>query len=138
VKVDVEIESDLNLWISVTAPVRAVLRENSATLSVIRRAPQLGQNPGRLQLKTTRCPAWQLSQRTRREPLLKPPALEVILELLLGIPRQFAALVRQVGLERGIAVLDKLVKEVPFRAVGLIASCASSPNWLPCQPVTAT
>lgn len=34
----------------------------------MRRTPQLGQKPRRLQLKATRCSAWQLSQRTRRKP----------------------------------------------------------------------
>lgn len=34
-----------------------------------------------------------------QEPVLKPPALQVILELLRDMPRQCAALVRQMGLE---------------------------------------
>jgi hypothetical protein len=46
-----------------------------------------------------------------QEPVLKAAALEVILELLLHIPRQDRALRRQVGLERGIIFLDKLIKE---------------------------
>nr|QQZ48174.1 hypothetical protein [Escherichia coli]QQZ48363.1 hypothetical protein [Escherichia coli] len=45
---------------------------NSA-LSAIRRAPQLGQKPRRLQLKATRCSAWQDSQRTRRKPCSSRP-----------------------------------------------------------------
>jgi hypothetical protein len=57
-----------------------------------------------------------------QEPVLKAPALEVVLELLLDIPRQFAALLRQMGLERGVVFLDKLVKESTFRAVALVAS----------------
>jgi hypothetical protein len=32
-----------------------------------RPAPQLGQKPLRLQLKATKCSAWQVSQRTRRQ-----------------------------------------------------------------------
>ncbi len=32
---------------------------SKAALSAIRRAPQLGQKPRRLQLKATRCSAWQ-------------------------------------------------------------------------------
>jgi hypothetical protein len=38
---------------------------NNAALSDIRRVPQLGQKPRRLQLEVTRCSACQLSQRTR-------------------------------------------------------------------------
>jgi hypothetical protein len=43
--------------------------------------------------------------------VLKAAALEVILELLLHIPRQDRALRQQVGLEHGIIFLDKLIKE---------------------------
>jgi len=39
----------------------------------MRRAPQLGQNPRRLQLKATRCSAWQVSQRARRNPCSRRP-----------------------------------------------------------------
>jgi hypothetical protein len=45
------------------------------------------------------------------EAVLKPPALEIVLEFLFDIPRQFAALIRQIDLERGAVFLDKLVKE---------------------------
>jgi hypothetical protein len=41
--------------------------------SAIRRAPQLGQKPRRLQLNATRCSAWQVSQRTRKKPCSKRP-----------------------------------------------------------------
>jgi hypothetical protein len=41
--------------------------------------------------------------------VLKAAALEVILELLLNIPRQDRALRRQVSLEGGIVFLDKLI-----------------------------
>ncbi len=46
---------------------------SKAALSAIRRAPQLGQKPRRLQLKATRCSAWQDSQRTRRKPCSSRP-----------------------------------------------------------------
>jgi len=52
-----------------------------------------------------------------QETLLEPAALEVILELLLDIPRQGPTLLRQVGLERGIVFLDKLIKEGALRAM---------------------
>jgi hypothetical protein len=40
---------------------------SGAALSVIRRAPQEGQEPRRLQLKATSFSAWQPSQRTRKK-----------------------------------------------------------------------
>jgi len=46
-----------------------------AALSAIRRAPQLGQKPLRLQLKATRCSAW-LSHCTRRKPGSKANAFK--------------------------------------------------------------
>ena len=44
-----------------------------------------------------------------QKPALKTAAFEVCLELTLNIRRQFRAMCRQLGLERGIVFLDKLV-----------------------------
>jgi hypothetical protein len=46
---------------------------SNAALSVIRRAPQLGQKPRRLQLNATSFSARQFSQRARRNPCSKRP-----------------------------------------------------------------
>jgi hypothetical protein len=54
------------------------------TNSAMRRAPQLGQKPRRLQLNATSFSAWQLSQRAQK-PVLEPPAFEIRLELLLHV-----------------------------------------------------
>ncbi len=48
---------------------------SSVAVSTMRLAPQLGQKPWRLQLNATRCSAWQLSQRTRRNPCSSRPHL---------------------------------------------------------------
>jgi hypothetical protein len=53
-----------------------------------------------------------------QKPVLETPALEVVLELLLHIPRQVRALRRQVRLECGIVFLNDSIKEGAFRAVG--------------------
>ena len=44
-----------------------------------------------------------------RKTALEPAALEVVLELALDVSRRDRTLRRQVGFERGIIVLDKLV-----------------------------
>lgn len=46
---------------------------SKAALSAIRRAPQLGQKPRRLQLKATKFSAWQVSHCTRRKPCSRRP-----------------------------------------------------------------
>ena len=51
----------------------STLSVSSAALSVMRRAPQLGQKPRRLQLKATSRSAWQVVQRTRRKPCSSRP-----------------------------------------------------------------
>ena len=70
--------------------------------------------------------------------MLKPAALEVVIELPLNRPRQGRTLCRQVRLAHGIVFLDKLVKEGAFRAMALVETRTSAPNWLPFQPATAT
>ena len=85
--------------------------------SAMRRAPQLGQKPltsteGHEMFRMTAITAHP------QETVLKPPALEVVLKPLLDIPGQFAALLCQMGLERGVVFLDKLVKKGPFRPAG--------------------
>jgi len=55
-----------------------------------------------------------------QETVLETPALEVLLELLLHIPRQGRALCGQMCLERGIVFLNKLIKEGALRAVAHI------------------
>ena len=52
--------------------------------------------------------------------MFKAPAFEVALELVLDIARQCASLRRQVGLERGTVVFNKLVKESAFRAMAFV------------------
>lgn len=52
-----------------------LIDQQGRTLSAMRRAPQLGQKPRRLQLNATRCSVWQLSQRTRRKPCSRRPHL---------------------------------------------------------------
>ncbi len=52
--------------------------------------------------------------------VLEAPAFEVLVELALDIARQCRSLSRQVGLERGIVVFDKLIKEGAFRAMAFI------------------
>jgi len=66
-----------------------------------------------------------------QEPVLEPPALEVVLELLLNIPGQGRALGRQMDLERGVVFLDKLVKKGPFRSVALVSSRATVRTGFP-------
>lgn len=46
---------------------------SSAAVSAIRRAPQLGQKPRRLQLNATSFSAWQASHLTRRKPCSSKP-----------------------------------------------------------------
>jgi hypothetical protein len=46
-----------------------------------------------------------------QETVLEAPALEVVLELLLDIPRQGRALCRQIRLERGIGFLNESIEE---------------------------
>jgi hypothetical protein len=66
-----------------------------------------------------------------QETVLQSPALQVVLEFLLDIPRQEGALGRQLGLERGVVFLDKLVKEGLFRAVALVASRPTAGTGFP-------
>ena len=73
-----------------------------------------------------------------QEAVLKAAALEVILELLLNIPRQDRALRRQVSLEGGIVFMDKLDKGECAPGDGACTPARRHPNRLPCQPVTAT
>ena len=56
-----------------------------------------------------------------QETILEPAALEVVVELLLDIRRQGRTLSCQVGLERGIVFLHKLVKEGAFWAMACVA-----------------
>ncbi len=81
----------------------------------MRRAPQLGQNPRRLQLKAIRCSPWQDSQRTRRTPL-EATALEVGREFLLHVVRQRSALPGQEFDERRVVLRDDAVGECSVRA----------------------
>jgi hypothetical protein len=63
--------------------------------------------------------------------VLEAAALEVILELPLDIPRQDRALGRKMGLERGIAFLDKLVKERSLRALALVTQSTDARTGFP-------
>jgi len=63
--------------------------------------------------------------------VLKAPALEVVLELLLHIPRQVRALRRQVRLERRVVFLDELIKEPTLRAVAHIRRRADTRAGFP-------
>ena len=49
--------------------------------------------------------------------MFEAATFEVDLELALDIARQYSSLSRQVCLERGIVVFDKLIKEGTFRAM---------------------
>jgi hypothetical protein len=66
-----------------------------------------------------------------QEAVLETTAREVILELALHLPRQFAALRRQMGLERRVVFLDKLVKKGLFRPVARVASRPTARTGLP-------
>jgi len=62
--------------------------------------------------------------------LLEPAAREVRLELALDIRRQFRALGRQLGLERGVVFFDKLMEKGPFRVVALVLECTGTRTGL--------
>jgi hypothetical protein len=66
-----------------------------------------------------------------QETVLEPAALEVVLELLLDIPGQGHTPCHQVGLERRIVFLDKLVKEGMFRAMALVDRRANARTGFP-------
>ena len=53
--------------------VARLIAKGNVALSVIRRAPQLGQKPRRLQLNATNFSSWQDSQRTLRKPCSSLP-----------------------------------------------------------------
>jgi len=63
--------------------------------------------------------------------VLETPALEVVLEFLLHIPRQVRALRRQMRLERGIVFLDELIKEGALGAVARIRRRAATRTGFP-------
>jgi hypothetical protein len=53
---------------------------SKAALSAMRRAPQLGRNPLRLQLKATRCSACQVLALHAQKPVFEPTAFEIFIE----------------------------------------------------------
>lgn len=73
-----------------------------------------------------------------QETVIEAPAVEVLLEFPLDIPRHCRALCRQMGLERGVVFLDKLVKEGLFRTVALVSSRDAARTGFPANPATTT
>ena len=63
--------------------------------------------------------------------MLKAAAFEVGLELALDVARQYGSLRCKVSLERGIVVLDKLIKEGTFRAMACIGRRANARTGFP-------
>jgi hypothetical protein len=92
---------------------------SGAALSAMRRAPQLGQQPRRLQLNATRC-GTATAIADAQEVVLEAAALEVVLELRFDIRRQVRALRRQMRLERLELLLDELAEERALRAVAFV------------------
>jgi len=86
----------------------------------MRRTPQLGQKPLRTTTEGDQVLGVTTVAAHAKEAMLEAAALEVVLELLLHIPRQVRALRRQVRLERGVVFLDELIKEGALRAVAHI------------------
>jgi len=71
-----------------------------------------------------------------QETVLETPALEVVLELLLHIPRQDRALRRQVFLERRVILVNNLIEEGPLLAMAHIRRRAATRTGFPASQQT--
>ncbi len=66
-----------------------------------------------------------------QETVLEASAFEVLVELVLDIPRQRGSLSRQVRLERGVVFFDQLVKEGTFRAMAFVERRSNAGTGFP-------